>query len=115
GGVGWGKGRRRDFGSTFMFYPDGVKSYIRYETGSRTLFFLTIAAALAFMPLEYKAAALVLLLVRYAAVAVTVNRLSKRLGEKGLVGRYFVYDMLSPLYDLAVRISMVRKDRTVWR
>ncbi|MDE5638084.1 MAG: glycosyltransferase [Alistipes sp.] len=115
GGLGWWTGRRRHFGSTFMFYPDGVKSYIRYETGSRTLFFLTIATALAFMPLEYKAAALVLLLVRYAAVAVTVNRLSKRLGEKGLVGRYFVYDMLSPLYDLAVRISMVRKDRTVWR
>lgn len=115
GGLGWWTGRRRHFGSSFMLYPDGVKSYIRRETGSRVLFLLTVATALAFMPLEYKAAALALLLVRYAAAAVTVKRISERLGERGIAGRYFIYDLLSPLYDLVVRISMVRKDRTVWR
>lgn len=115
GGLGWWTGRRRHFGTAHMFYPDGIKSYIRRETGSRVLFFLAVATALAFMPLEYKLAAAALLLLRYAAVAVTVSRISKRLGEQGLVGRYFVYDLLSPLYDLIVRISMVRKDRTVWR
>lgn len=106
---------RRHYDSAVEFYPEKVQCYIRRETGSRVLFFLTAAAAMIFMPAEYKIAAGALLLLRYLFVAVTVRRIAARLGETGLAGRYFLYDLLSPLYDLLVRIALLRKDRTVWR
>ena len=59
---------------TFAFYPQQVKNYIQWELGSRALFFITAACALAVMPFEYKIAALVLVLVRYLLVAIQVRQ-----------------------------------------
>lgn len=115
GGMGWWLSRMRYYGSAFRFYPQEVRTYVRWEPGSRVLFFLCVACALAFMPLEYKLAAGLLLLIRYTVVAAEVRRIARRLGEARITGRYFLYDLLGPLWNAAVRISLLRKDERVWR
>ena len=67
------------------------------------------------MPAEYKIAAGVLLLLRYLVVGLTVRRIAKRLGEGGIAGRYFLYDLLSPFYEAVLGILLLRRDDRVWR
>ena len=50
GGMRWWMGQLRYYGSAFAFYPQQVKNYIQWELGSRALFFITAACALAVMP-----------------------------------------------------------------
>ena len=88
---------------------------MQWETGSRLLFFLLALCALAFMPLEIKLAALAALAARYGVVVWQIRRLSQRLGDTGLAGLYFVYDLLSPLWDVSISLSLLRKDARVWR
>ena len=111
----WWMGQLRYYGSAFAFYPQQVKNYIQWELGSRALFFITAACALAVMPFEYKIAALVLVLVRYLLVAIQVRRIARRLGEAGMAGRYFVYDLLSPLWAFLLGVLLLRRDDRVWR
>ena len=115
GGMRWWMGQLRYYGSAFAFYPQQVKNYIQWELGSRALFFITAACALAVMPFEYKIAALVLVLVRYLFVAIQVRRIARRLGEAGMAGRYFVYDLLSPLWAFLLGVLLLRRDDRVWR
>lgn len=115
GGMKWWMGQLRYYGSSFRFYPRGVKWYIRWELVSRALFFLAVAGALVLMPLEYKLTAVGLLLLRYVAVAVEVRRIARRLGEEGMVLRYFLYDLLSPLWAAALGVLLLRRDDRVWR
>ena len=79
------------------------------------LFFATAVCALAVMPLEYKIAALTLVIVRYVAVALEVRRVARRLGEGGIMGRYFIYDLLSPLWAAVLWVMLLRRDDRVWR
>ena len=115
GGMSWWRSHLRYFGSAFRFYPRGAKNFVQWETGSRLLFFLQAVCALVFMPLEFKLAVVAALVVRYAVVVWQIRRLSQRLGETGLAGLYFVYDLLSPLWDVSISLSLLRKDARVWR
>lgn len=115
GGWRWWTDCKRFYGATFACYPQWVKNYLQWELGSRLLFFAAVVCALAVMPPEYKLAALLLLLIRYAAIAATVQRIGKRLGEKGIWRRYFLYDIISPLHALWVAVLLLRKDPRVWR
>ena len=115
GGMGWWMSQLRYFGSAFRFYPRAVKTFVRWELGSRVLFFATVACALAVMPPEYKLAALLLLIIRYVVVALEVRRVARRLGEGGIAGRYFIYDLLSPLWAAALWVMLLRRDNRVWR
>lgn len=115
GGFGWWLSRLRYYGSAFRFYPQGVRNFVQWELGSRLLFFAATVCALAVMPVEFKLAALVLLLARYAVVAVEVRRVARRLGEGGIMGRYFLYDLLSPLCALLLAVMLLRRDERVWR
>ena len=115
GGLRWWMSQLRYYGSSLRFYPAAVRSYIRQETGSRVLFFLTVLCALAVMPLEYKLAALLLALIRYAVVLLEVRRTAQRLGETGILGRYFLYDLLSPLWAALLGLQLLRRDERVWR
>ena len=92
-----------------------MRTFVRWELGSRSLFFITVICALAVMPLEYKLAALALLVIRYVVVALEVRRVARRLGESGIMGRYFIYDLLSPLWAAAVGAMLLRRDDRVWR
>ena len=115
GGMGWWMSQLRYYGSAFRFYPQTVRNYIQWELGSRSLFFLTVVCAAAVMPFEFKIAALALLVIRFLIVAIEVRRIARRLGESGMMGRYFVYDLLSPLWALALSVMLMRKDDRVWR
>lgn len=115
GGMSWWLGQLRYYGSSVRFYPLAVRNYLQWETLSRLLFFLTAVCAMVFMPFEYKLAALVLLLLRYLAVVLEVRRIARRLGEEGIAGRYFIYDLLSPFYAMLVGLLLMRKDERVWR
>ena len=115
GGLGWWIGRLRHYGSAYRLYPVGVRNAIEWDLGSQSLFFLTVATAAAVMPVEFKAAALALLLARYAVVAARIKSIAERAGEKGVVLRYFIFDLLNPLLMLCVRIALLRKDKSVWR
>ncbi|WP_418992882.1 glycosyltransferase [Alistipes sp.] len=115
GGLGWWMGQLRYYGSAFRFYPIEVRNFIQWELWSRVLFFTAAACALWVMPFEYKIAAGVLLLVRYAAVVWQVRRIARRLGEGGLVRLYFLYDLFSPLWAFVLGVLLMRKDDRVWR
>jgi len=115
GGMRWWLDQQRFYGATRRSYPRWVSSYLNWEMGSRILFLLAVLCALLFMPLEYKLGALLLLLFRYAAVVLEVRRIGQRLGEEGIWGRYFLYDLWSPLQALWVTLSLQRKDSRVWR
>ncbi len=115
GGFRWWISRLRYFGSAFRFYPMQVKNFVQWELASRLLFFATVVCALAVMPPEFKLAAFVLLAARYAVVALEVRRVARRLGEAGITGRYFLYDVLSPFYALLLAVLLLRKDERVWR
>jgi len=115
GGLGWWMSRLRYFGSAVRFYPRAARSRMTVEWVSRALFFAAVLCALVLMPLEYKLAAAALLAVRYAVVALEVRRVAVRLGEERMAGLYFVYDLLSPLWSLALRVVLLRKDGRVWR
>lgn len=115
GGMRWWMSRLRYYRSAFRFYPQQAKNFVQWETGSRLLFFALAICALAIMPLEFRLAVLAALLVRYGIVAWQVRRLSTRLGETGLTALYFVYDLLSPLWSVALSLSLLRKDPRVWR
>ena len=115
GGLGWWLSQLRHFGSAYRFYPQMARNAVEWDLGSQLLFFLTVLTALIFMPLEFKLAALLLLVVRYVVAALRVRSVAKRVGEKGMVLRYFLFDMFNPLMMLLVRIMLVRKDDTVWR
>ena len=67
------------------------------------------------MPLEYKAAAGVVAIVRYAVVGTTIKKIATRLGESGIVVRYPLYDLFGPLVSFMVSLSFLRKDPTAWR
>ena len=115
GGLGWWMSQLRYYASAFRFYPSAVKSYVRWEPGSRSLFFLTSVCALAVMPLEYKLGVVLLLLIRYGVVLFEVRRAARRLGEERIVGRYFLYDLLSPLWTAVLGVMLLRRDERVWR
>ena len=115
GGLGWWTRQRRFYGAAWCYYPLAVRNFIRWEQGSRLLFFLAAATAIVIMPLEYKLAAAVLVLLRYGIVLCSIWRITKRLGEKGLRGAYFIYDLLSPFYEMLVALLCLRRDDRVWR
>lgn len=105
----------RYFGSAFRFYPRAVKTFVRWEIGSRVLFFATVVCALAVMPPEYKLAALLLAVIRYVVVAFEVRRHRAAAGEGGIAGRYFIYDLLARCGPRALGAMLLRRDNRVWR
>lgn len=115
GGLGWWTDTLRHYGATEAYYPARVKRYLCSEPLSRLLFFASAVATMVMMPAEFKYAAAGLVAVRFITVMIVVRRMAIRMGERKIMGCYFIYDLLSPLYDIAVRIAMLRKDPSVWR
>ena len=115
GGWRWWIAQLRHYGEAYKLYPIEIRNTIKWELGSQILFFLTILAALIIMPLEFKLAALLLLILRYIIVMLRAHSIAKRVGEKGVMLRYWIFDIFNPLLMLCVRVAMIRKDSTVWR
>ena len=115
GGLRWWINHLHHYGEAYRYYPIAARNAIEWELGSQALFFLTILTALIFMPLEFKAVALLLLIVRYIAVVLRARTIAKRVGEKSIALKYFIFDMFNPLLMMCLRTSMLRKDSTAWK
>lgn len=115
GGLKWWWKQRRYYGAAFRYYPLAARTARQEELVSRALFFLAALCALAVMPVEYKIGVAILVAVRYGIVLFEVRRIARRLGESGLTGLYFLYDLLSPLWEAALAVAMMRRDDRVWR
>lgn len=115
GGLRWWVSQLHHYGTAYRYYPRQARNAVEWDLGSQVLFFLTVLTAIIFMPLEFKLAALLLLLIRYLVVALRIGSVAKRVGEKGMVLRYFIFDLFNPLLMLWVRMALLRKDDTVWR
>lgn len=115
GGLRWWINHLHHYGEAYRFYPLAARNAIEWELGSQALFFLTTLTALIFMPLEFKAAALLLLIVRYIAVVLRARTIAKRVGEKSVALKYFIFDLFNPLMMICLRIAMLRKDSTAWK
>ncbi len=115
GGWRWWIAQLRHYGEAYKLYPIEIRNTIEWELGSQVLFLLTTLSALIIMPLEFKVAALLLLILRYIVVMLQAHSIAKRVGEKGVMLRYWIFDLFNPLLMLCVRVAMIRKDSTVWR
>ncbi|MBR4995659.1 MAG: glycosyltransferase [Alistipes sp.] len=115
GGLRWWVGKLRHYGEAYKLYPVEVRNTVEWDLTTQSLFILTSLFALIFMPLEFKIAAALLLLIRYLVVTLRVRAIAKRVGEESVALRYWIFDLLNPLLMLCVRTAMLRKDSTVWR
>ena len=116
GGIKWWYKERKTRTHAYKFYPLQAKNFLEWETGSRALFFTTVLAAFVFLPAELKILSAVLLAARYAVVLRCISRIAKRLGETGIAGTYFIYDVVSPVTDVLMSIShRLRPNKEVWR
>lgn len=115
GGLKWWISELRHYGEAYRFYPHSARNAVEWELGSQILFFLTSLIALIFMPLEFKAGVLVLILIRYIAVVSRMHSIAKRVGEKGVALRYFMFDLFNPWLMLILRMVSLRKDLTAWK
>lgn len=115
GGLKWWLGRLRHYGQTWRFYPDWTLSSVQWDLGSQVLLFLAAITAFVFMPLEFKLATFVLLLLRYIVVTLRVRSIAKRVGEKSVALKYFIFDLINPILMLCLGIIMLRKDFTAWK
>lgn len=115
GGLRWWLATLRHYGQAWRYYPDWALNVAKWDIGSQTLFFLAVLTALIFMPLEFKLAALVLLLLRYIVVVMRMRSVGKRVGERGVALRYFLFDLFNPMLMLCLGVIMLRKDYSAWK
>jgi hypothetical protein len=99
GGLGWWISTQRQQAVTYANYVKGIRDNLMWEPVSRMLFWISAIAAMAVMPDEVKIAVAVLVVLRYVLVWHTMFGIARRLGEKGVMGFYFIYDLLSPVMD----------------
>lgn len=115
GGLSWWLGRLRHYGQTWRFYPDWIHSSVMWDLGSQTLLFLSAITALIFMPLEFKIATAMLLLIRYFVITLRIRSIAKRVGEKSVALKYFIFDLANPILMMCLGIIMLRRDMTAWK
>lgn len=115
GGIRWWMSHLRHYGEAYRFYPIDARNALEWDLGSQVLLFMVALTAIIFMPIEFKAAAIITLLIRYIAATIRIRSIAKRVGEKGVALRYFIFDVWNPLMMFMVRTSMVKKDLTAWK
>lgn len=116
GGMGWWYKERTFFGYAFRYYPGAVKRAVAAELWSRCLFFAAAVAALVLLPVEIKWGAAALLLLRYLLVASVVWRIGRRLGDRGYLFVYPLYDLFAPLSEALMFVVRNRKPSAgIWR
>ena len=105
----------RFYTSTHCCYASRDIAYKRWELVSRVLLFLVAVVAMVVMPLEVKLCAAMILLLRYVVVVLSTRRTARRLGERGLLLNYWIYDVLGPVVDMFVAMGRSVDKTKVWR
>ena len=116
GGLGWWLGKCRLRNHAYPFYPVRTRWYIGLEAGSRLLFFATAGVTAAIMPFEVQMGVAGVVLLRFLVVVLQMSRVARRLGERRLMGLYFLNDLFEPVFEIGVVVSRIVKPiREVWR
>lgn len=115
GGWSWWSNRVRYFGASRQFYPARAKAFTATEQWARVLFFASAVATIVLLPTPLRIAAGAMIALRYLAVEFTVLRLSRRLGEAGIVGLHFLFDIFEPAIRLMVSLMLCKRNASVWR
>ena len=115
GGMKWWLQHLHHYGEAYRYYPHSPRNAMEWELGSQVLFFLSVVVALVVMPIEAKAVAALLLIIRYLVAMLRARSIAKRVGEKGVALRYFIFDIMNPVIMLCARIAMLQKDSTAWK
>jgi hypothetical protein len=105
----------RYYGSTVDSYPASRRLFMRRERGSRVLFFLSSIVAIVVMPLEVKIAVAALLLLRYIIVLFSSYRVGRKLGERGIVSKYWIYDIVGPMVEWIIGSHDSHNTPKIWR
>lgn len=100
---------------TRHYYPASVHQSSRREFGSRILFFLCTIVALIIMPSEVKIGVAALLLLRYMIVVWSTRRTAHKLGERGIVMRYWMFDIAGPFIEYIISLKRHDGKAKVWR
>lgn len=105
----------RYYGSTMDSYPASRRLFMRRERGSRVLFFLSALVAIAVLPLEIKLAVVGMLLLRYFVVLWSSYRVGRKLGERGIASKYWMYDILGPVIEWIIGSHDSHNTPKIWR
>ena len=105
----------RYYGSTVDRYPAACRTFMRRERGSRVLFFLSAITAMAVLPLEVKLGVAALMLLRYIMVVWSSYRVGRKLGERGIVSKYWIYDIAGPVIEWIVGSHDSYNTPKVWK
>lgn len=115
GGLRWWVSQLCYYGAATRFYAGGVKWHFIGEQIARVAFFATTIYGLITLPNELRYAVGGLLLLRYLILIWMFSRMTRRLGERGLLGPMLIYDLIGPLWNLLLALLLLRKDKRVWR
>ena len=105
----------RYYGSTVDSYPAPRKLFMRRERGSRVLFFLSAIVAIVVMPIEIKIAVAVMMLLRYLIVLLSSFHVGRKLGEKNIVLKYWMYDIAGPVIEWIIGSHDSYTTPKIWR
>ena len=105
----------RYYGSTVDRYPASCRTFMRRERGSRVLFFLSAITAMVVLPLEIKLGVAALMLLRYIMVVWSSYRVGRKLGERGIVSKYWIYDIVGPVIEWIVGSHDSYNTPKVWK
>ena len=105
----------RYYGSTVDRYPASCRTFMRRERGSRVLFSLSAITALVVLPLEIKLGVAALMLLRYIMVVWSSYRVGRKLGERGIVSKYWIYDIVGPVVEWIISSHDSHNTPKIWR
>lgn len=105
----------RYYSSTKRYYPASARTFARHERGSRLLFFLATIAAMVVLPMELKLGTIGLVLMRYLIVVWSARRTARRLGERGVALKYWIYDLFGPIVEWRIESKPSHKTPKLWR
>ena len=92
-------------GQTRRFYTQSAKNAESCELLCRLAFFTTAIASIVLLPLELKAFAALLILVRYIAVSVVTSKGAARMGEEKIAAWSPLFDFIEPWVRFVVRAT----------
>ena len=105
----------RYHGSTVDSYPASRKLFMRRERGSRVLFLLSSIVAIVVLPLEVKIVVASMMLLRYLVVLLSSYRVGRKLGERGIASKYWIYDIVGPMVEWIIGSHDSHNTPKIWR
>lgn len=100
--------------STAPYYPTFISTFRHWESGSRMLFFSVALAIMIILPLELKITALAFVLLRYLFVILSTRKSAEKLGEKKILLKYWIYDLIGPAIDFIIGLKQSNNSPKAW-